>query len=271
MKQDEEKDPRQGGERRTVSVVVPALNEEDNLGWVLTSMPAIVDEIVLVDGRSRDHTVEVARAAFPGVVVVQQMAPGKGAALRAGFAAATGDYLVMIDADGSMDPGEIPLFVEALDAGYDLVKGSRNLPGGGSHDFTPVRELGNHALCELVDVLFMVPFSDLCYGYCAFRRDCLDALGLTATGFEVETEIAVHAIKADLRIAEVPSIELPRMSGTSNLHAWRDGRRVIRLLVRETVSHRRPPVVDGLAREALLDGLDPRLWQDTGRTRHVGV
>jgi glycosyltransferase involved in cell wall biosynthesis len=271
MGRDEAGGTRQRSGSAKVSVVVPALNEEHNVGWVLQAMPPVVDQVVLVDGRSRDNTVAEARSVVPDVMVVEQNAPGKGAALRAGFAASTGDYVVMIDADGSMDPGEIPLFVAALDAGYDLVKGSRTLPGGGSHDFTPIRELGNHALCELVDVLFMVPFSDLCYGYCAFRRDCLDALALTATGFEVETEIAVHAVKAGLRIAEVPSIELPRMTGASNLHAWRDGRRVLRVLVREKISRRRPPVVDGLARDALVADLDPHLWQQTDRTRRVGV
>ncbi len=239
--------------RHTVSVVVPALNEQKNIGWVLDRMPAGIDEVVLVDGYSRDQTVDIARAVRPDIVVIRQNGRGKGEALRTGFRTATGDIIVMIDADGSMDPAEIDRYITPLLNGYDFVKGSRFLTGGGSTDLTPVRRLGSQALVRMTNALFLVRFTDLCYGYCSFRRDCLPALALTAHGFEIETELVVHAVKANLRIAEVASMELPRRSGMSNLHTFRDGQRVLRTLVRERVTRRPRPVVDPIDQRALHD------------------
>src|SRR5687768_12219791 len=100
--------------RPRVSVVVPALNSQQTTAWVLRRMPALVDQVVLVDGRSVDRTREVAGEIRPDLLVVTQRAHGKGEALRTGFAAATGDIIVMIDADGSMDPKEIHHFVTPL-------------------------------------------------------------------------------------------------------------------------------------------------------------
>ncbi|MPV88096.1 glycosyltransferase [Georgenia ruanii] len=234
-----------------VSLIIPALNEARNLPWVLERVPASVEEVILVDGYSTDNTIAVARQCRPDIHVVQQRGRGKGMALRTGFDAARGDYIVMMDADGSMDPGEIDLFVGALDAGYQFVKGSRYLPGAGSEDLTRLRNWGNRCLVTAVNMLFTVPFSDLCYGYVAFRRDVLTALHLTSHGFEIETELIVHAVKARLRIAEVPSIELMRRYGTSNLNAFRDGRRVFRTLTRERLRRVPPPVVDLLHRSTL--------------------
>lgn len=223
------------GDRPRVSVVIPVLNEARNLPWVLRRLPTDIHEVILVDGRSVDGTVEVALDICPDIVLVVEPRRGKGRALRAGFAAATGDYIVMLDGDGSMDPTEIPLFVEKL-RHDDFVKGSRCLGDGDSDDFTWVRRLGNRSLLSLVNGLFGQPFTDLCYGYCAFRRSHLDRLNLTADGFEIETQLVVHAVKAGLRIAEVPSVELVRIGGISNLRVLRDGPRVLRTIVRERLS-----------------------------------
>jgi len=207
--------------------------------------------VVLVDGRSTDRTVEVARAIRPDVVVVHQRFRGKGDAMRVAFGAATCDLVVMIDADGSMEPGEINRYVAPLLNGYDVVKGSRFLAGGGSTDLTVLRRLGNQALVRLTNTMFLVRLTDLCYGFCSFRRDCLPALALTAHGFEIETELIVHALKANLRIAEVPSLELQRRCGLSNLHAFRDGKRVLRTLVRERLLRHPRPVVDPIGHQIL--------------------
>ena len=217
--------------RAEVSVVIPALNEADSIGWVLDRIPEWVSEVVLVDGLSTDQTEQVARQLRPDLVVVHQRRPGKGAALRAGFAAARGEHIVMIDADGSIDPAEMERFVDALGDGADFVKGSRYLPGGGSADLTRLRSAGNRALAQLANILYGSRFTDLCYGYCAFRRRLLDALALTATGFEIETQLVLNAVSAGLKIREVPSYELPRRAGVSNLNAYRDGRRVLRTLL----------------------------------------
>jgi glycosyltransferase involved in cell wall biosynthesis len=231
-------------ETATVSLVIPVRNEARNIAWVLEQITDDVHEIILVDGDSTDATLITARSYRPDVKVVAQDGVGKGSALRTGFLAATGDVIVMMDADGSMDPAEILSYVYAIEAGYEFVKGSRAIKGGGSEDLTMVRRFGNFALTTAVNMLFLVPFSDLCYGFVAFRKDRLDDLALMSRGFEFETEIAIRAIKVGLRIAEVPSNESNRRFGSSNLNAFRDGKRVLRTIIRERLVSRPRPVVD---------------------------
>jgi glycosyltransferase involved in cell wall biosynthesis len=217
-----------------ISVVIPTKNEARNITWVLEQMPAWIDEIILVDGRSTDGTVEAATRARPDVIVVDQEPRGKGAALQAGFTAATGDIIVMLDADGSMHPREITRYVALLASGYDLVKGSRFMAGAASTDITWLRHLGNTFLLYLTNLLHQTRFTDLCYGYCAFRRAVLGDLQLTATGFEVEAQLIVRACIAGLAITEVPSLESTRRYGQSNLRTFRDGQRVLWTLLRES-------------------------------------
>src|SRR5436305_251973 len=147
----------------SVSVVIPALNEADCIGWVLERVPGWVSEVVLVDGRSTDATEVVARNLLTDLVVVHQPVPGKGAALRAGFAAASGEIIVMLDADGSTNPAELGRFVKALHGGAGFVKGSRHLPEGGSADLTLLRSVGNRALVRLTNLFHGSKFTDLCY------------------------------------------------------------------------------------------------------------
>jgi glycosyltransferase involved in cell wall biosynthesis len=237
--------------RPAVSVIIPALNEARNLPHVLGRLPEDIDEVIIVDGHSTDDTVAVARSLRPGVRVVEQTRKGKGNALACGFGAATGDIIVMIDADGSTDPAEIPRFVEALMAGSDFAKGSRFIAGGGSDDITPIRRAGNWFLNALVNVAYRTSYTDLCYGYNAFWRHCLDDMRLDAgdraepgemqwgDGFEIETIINVRVARVGLRIAEVPSFEQPRLHGDSNLSAVRDGLRVLRCIVSERFQARR--------------------------------
>jgi len=217
-----------------VSLVIPTLNEEANIGWVLTRVPTWVEEVIVVDGGSEDRTVEVARAIRPDVVVVTELRRGKGLALRRGFEAATREVIVMIDADGSMDPNEIESYVRAVDEGYDLVKGSRAT--GGSTDLTPARQLGNFCLRGLVNLLYASDFTELCYGYMALRRSSVSLMELQADGFEIETEIVVNSLRRGLRIAEVPSHESERLNGRSHLHPVRDGLRVLATILRSRLS-----------------------------------
>jgi glycosyltransferase involved in cell wall biosynthesis len=238
-----------------VSVVIPTLNEERNLPYVFGRLPAGLAEVILVDGGSVDRTVEVARELLPSVVVLRQTRTGKGNALACGFAACTGDIIVMIDADGSTDPAEIPAFVDTLLAGADFAKGSRFRPGGGSADITPVRKLGNWGLNASVNLLFGTGFTDLCYGYNAFWRRLLPHLDLPdialphpangakvwGDGFEVESLINIRVAGGGFQVREVPSWERLRLYGASNLRAFRDGGRVLRTILREYVrSHRQP-------------------------------
>ncbi|GAA2876376.1 hypothetical protein GCM10010517_37530 [Streptosporangium fragile] len=226
----------------TVSVVVPAMNEAENLPHVFATIPQWIDEIVLVDGNSVDDTVAVARKLRPNVRVVTQTGKGKGDALAAGFAACTSDIIVMIDADGSTDGREIIQFVGALVTGADFVKGSRYASGGGSDDLTFNRKFGNKVLTTLVNKMYGTSYSDLCYGYNAFWARHLDVLNLDCDGFEVETLMNIRAAKAGLKVHEVPSHERCRIHGESNLHAIRDGLRVLRTIIREWRSKPTPVV-----------------------------
>jgi hypothetical protein len=238
----------------TVTAVIPTLNEADNLRWLLPRLSG-VDEVIVVDGESSDGTVDVTRRLRPDAVVISQPPAGKGAAMRAGFQAATSDVIVAIDADGSMDPKEIDAFVALICCGFDVVKGSRYCVGGGSDDLTRLRRAGNLWLTRLANVLYGVRWTDLCYGYIALRRSVVDRLGLAADGFEIETELCVNAITTGLRIAELPSHEFDRRSGVSKLNARRDGLRVLRTMVRRRrgpVSHRHARPRTGLG----LPGLE---------------
>jgi hypothetical protein len=231
--------PVQAAPRSTVSLVIPAKNEARNLPYVLAHLPAGIDEVIIVDGRSRDVSCLAARIVRPDVRILTQPYPGKGWALRVGFAAARGDVIVAMDADGSMAPEEIPGYVYLLDHGYDFVKGSRFVSGGGSLDITALRKLGNRGLLTTANWLFKMQWTDLCYGFFAFRRCFLTQLDLHAAGFEVETEITVRAAVTGMRIAEIPSLELPRRSGRTSLRTFHDGQRVLRTLLEQHAQTRR--------------------------------
>ena len=219
-----------------VSVVVAAMNEAENLPYVFARLPEGLHEVILVDGHSDDETVAVARNLRPDIVIVSQTGRGKGNALAEGFAVCTGEIIVALDADGSTDAAEIPRFVAALCNGADFVKGSRFAQGGSSTDITLIRSLGNHVLNTLVNALYGTHYTDLCYGYNAFWARCLPYMHVDCDGFEVETLINVRIAKAGLVIHEVPSYEHPRLHGSSNLHAVRDGSRVLRTIVLERIS-----------------------------------
>lgn len=242
----------------TVSLVVPAKNEAANLREVLPRLP-LVHEVILVDGHSTDGTVEAAQGVMPDIVVVRQTRKGKGNALAAGFAAATGDIIVMFDADCSADPEEISEFVRVLTSGADFAKGSRYAEGGGSEDITPLRKVGNSALNAVANVAFRTKFTDLCYGYNAFWRDLVPVLDLPpldlpapaegmlwGDGFEIETLINCRFAAAQVKIVEVPSTELSRLHGESNLRTFRDGVRVLRTIFAEHRRMRRSPEVSAI-------------------------
>jgi hypothetical protein len=233
---------RRGDQRRTgasrpaqptISIVIPTLNEAANLPYILPQLPTYAHEIVLVDGRSTDETLETARRLCPEIRIVMQDGVGKGAALQSGFSACTGDIIVMLDADGSNDPAEIPFFVGALLSGADFAKGSRFLQGGGTADMPRHRMAGNRLFVWLVRLLFGSRYSDLCYGYNAFWRDVIEDLTLDATGFEIETMMNIRALRVGLRVVEVPSFEEARIHGESKLQAITDGWRVLRTIFAE--------------------------------------
>jgi glycosyltransferase involved in cell wall biosynthesis len=227
--------------------VIPTLNEARNLPHVFKAIPFDIHEIIVVDGYSIDDTLAVVRQLRPEARIVMQTRRGKGNALACGCIAATGDIVALIDADGSNDAAEIPEFVAALLAGADFAKGTRFAKGGGSTDITHLRRLGNRMLTAIVNLLYGVRYTDLCYGFNVFWRKHLSVVGFDADiirptdngcefwgdGFEIETLINMRIAAANLTVVEVPSFEHARIHGASNLSALSDGLRVLRTILYE--------------------------------------
>ncbi|MBN2075012.1 MAG: glycosyltransferase [Dehalococcoidales bacterium] len=216
-----------------LTVIIPTFNEEHNIGVVLSGLPDMVDEVLIVDGNSRDNTVDRVRELLPDARIIYQPGKGKGDALRHGFNNAQGDIIVTIDADGSMDPAEISSFVEAILQGYDYVKGSRFLHYGGTTDMVWYRKLANKVFVILVNILYGGHYTDLCYGYNALHKRVLDKVTYESDGFEIETEMHIKAKKQNLLIAEVPSFEDKRVHGDGKLKTFSDGWRILKTILRE--------------------------------------
>jgi glycosyltransferase involved in cell wall biosynthesis len=235
-----------------VSLVIPARNEALNLPLVFENIPEDIYEIIVVDGDSTDGTADVALALRDNVRVVGQDRPGKGNALMSGFVACRGDIIVTIDADASMDAGEIPLYVDALTSGADFVRGSRFMENAGTTDITPIRKVGAHGLRILVNVLFGTRYTDLLYGYCGFWRSSLYELAPDCDGFEFEAKMNLRAHTLGRTVVEVPTMEVERAHGDSNLNAIRDGLRILRVILAERLTPARRRVAKSAVEPAEL-------------------
>lgn len=223
------------GNMKTISIVVPTLNESKNIKYLFSNIPDFVDEIVVVDGNSTDGTRdEVIKYRNDAKIIIENRL-GKGQALKTGFENASGDIVVIMDADGSHDPKELPRLLEPVLDGYDASHGSRLLPGGGSNDFSVFRKLGNRMFVSLVNYMYGSEYTDLCYGYRAFKKDAIDKMTCTSKGFEIETEQSIRVRKAGLKVKEIPSFESQRIHGNSNLNSFKDGWRILDVIVREYI------------------------------------
>ena len=225
--------PQQSSHRLRVSVVIPCLNEETNIEECVTSASAsskqhgIAGEVIVADNGSEDRSAELAAAA--GATVVHEPRRGYGSAYLAGFAAARGDYIVMIDADLTYDFEEIPNFVRQLDEGADLVMGNRmaNIEPGA---MSLTSRIGNPILSGFLNLVYRTPVGDAHCGLRAIRRDALPKLDLHSTGMEFASEMVIRAVRADLDIREQP-ISLHVRGGESKLSPLRDGWRHLRLML----------------------------------------
>ena len=211
---------------KKVSIVIPAKNEENNIGIVLDEFNKSIHglgksfEIIVVDDRSDDRTREIAleRGAQ---VIINKRPSGKGNALRSGFEMSTGDVIVMLDADYSHKPADIHLFLEGIEKGAGLVIGSRIW--GGSDEYTKVRATGNFFLTALFGLIFDEYLSDVLNGYKAFRREVFDNYKYTSSSFEIEIELVVNALRYGYKILEVPSHERARAGGKMKSSVVRHG------------------------------------------------
>ncbi len=216
-----------------VSVVIPCLNEEENIEECVTRARAVLaesgiaGEVIVADNGSDDRSAELAAAA--GATVVREPRRGYGSAYLAGFAAARGEYVVMIDADLTYDFEEIPNFVRQLDEGAELVMGNR-MEGVDPGAMSMTSRIGNPILSGFLNLVYRTPIGDAHCGLRAIRRDVLPRLDLHSTGMEFASEMVIRAVRADLEIREQP-ISLHVRGGESKLSPLRDGWRHLRLML----------------------------------------
>jgi Glycosyl transferase family 2 len=217
-----------------VSVVIPCLNEEENIRACVTAACValahneLAGEVIVVDNDSEDLSAKFAAEA--GATVVHEPRRGYGSAYLAGLAAARGEFVVMADADLTYDFEDIPRFVDRLQSGADLVMGDRmdNIQPGAMPWLH--RYIGNPLLSGLLNVFFRTGVRDAHCGMRAIRRTTLSSLDLRTTGMEFASEMVVRASKEKLVIDEVPIRYSPR-GGTSKLSSFRDGWRHLRYLL----------------------------------------
>ena len=220
--------------RPFVSIVLPCLDEAQGIVACVSdarrslTRAELAGEVIVVDNGSTDGSAELAAEA--GARVVSEPRRGYGSALRTGFAAASGDYIVMADADGSYPFGEIGRFVDQLDAGADVVVGDRldHIQPGAMPWLH--RYVGNPTLSGLLNILFGTGVRDAHCGMRAFRSDVLPRLDLRSDGMELASEMVIRAGKAGLVMRQVSITYSPRV-GTSKLSRFRDGWRHLRLLL----------------------------------------
>lgn len=217
-----------------VSLLVPTRNEEGCIGRVLQEIPRkFVDEVIIIDGHSTDGTVRQARRYLKkGDRIIMQKGIGYGNAFREGFTKVSGEVVVMMDADGSHNPSDIPKLIRKIAQGYDYVMASRYTSGARSDDDTFVRWIGNRLFTFLTNMLHGTRVTDSLYLFTAITKYGLKRLRLSSTGFEFCTEIVVKAHRAGLRFAEVPIVERRRYAGRSKVNALWHGFKILRMILR---------------------------------------
>lgn len=213
----------------TLSIVIPAYNEERFIGTLLERIAAVdlsrfnlTKEIIVVDDGSRDRTAAIA-GGYSGVVLLQQPNGGKGKAVRAGIARATGEYLIIQDADLEYDPNDYIAMLEALVSGRgDVVYGSRYLQHGRHASQSWAAYLGGRSLSIAAWLFTGTYLTDTVTAYKLFSRAELAALPLATTGFELDHEITSRMVAHGKRIVEVPIHYLPRSKAEGKKIGLRD-------------------------------------------------
>lgn len=202
-----------------VTICIVAKNEEEGISQIIHSIKQYADEIIVIDGRSTDKTFNIAKKS--GIAVYRDHGRGRGDGVRVGLMKATGDIIVLFDADGSHNATDIPSLLTPIKKNHaDIVIASRRT--GGTLDTNPgidgvIRSLGADLMTYLVNVRFRTNFTDILYSFRAIRKTSAPRLCLTANDFSIEQEMVVKAVKMGLRITEIPSHENARAWGISKL------------------------------------------------------
>ncbi len=234
-----------------IAVIIPCYNEEltvvSTVEGFRHSLPLAT--IYVCDNNSTDRTVELARAS--GAVVMTEARQGKGHAMRRMFADIDADLYVLVDGDATYDPGAAPAMLDRMIAeNLDFLNGARVADAQAA--YRPGHRLGNWALTSLVQLIFGRQFSDMLSGYKVFSRRFVKSFPAMSHGFEVETEITVHALGLRMPCAEVPTLYQERPEGSfSKLKTYRDGWRILRLIA-NLVRNERPLMFFGAVGTVLM-------------------
>jgi glycosyltransferase involved in cell wall biosynthesis len=213
-----------------VSIVIPALNEAGCIAQTLSEIPVnTYHEIIVVDGNSPDGTADIVRQL--GYKVIIQKTKGFGGGFAEGIDAATGDIVILMNADGSMNSGDIPKMIDRVNEGYDCVFAVRYAHGYGSEDDDLVHHIGNMFFTFLVNLIHKVFIWDALYFFVAFRRDKASLINPKSLGFSYCVEFPIKAHKAGLKISQVPSKERPRRAGESKVNAFIDGLKILKMIL----------------------------------------
>lgn len=224
------------------TVLIPTYNERENVEKVLAGVKAQgVDEILVVDGHSTDGTGELVTRL--GYTLVLQEGKGLGDAIKTGIKKASGDVIIIVDADGSHNTADIPKLLAKISEGYDLVVASRYISapkvkglfvtGSSSYDDTFIRAIGNRTFTWMTRTFYKVPVHDILMGFKAFRKSIFEKVVLKETGQQFDAEIIIKAQKAGYKLAEVPTVEYRREFGESKLSVPYHGFKVLWVIIRE--------------------------------------
>lgn len=238
MTKNRKDDPKTDYEQARIAILLPCYNEGKAIAHVVRSFRNIIPsaEIIVIDNASQDDTAQQARSA--GATVIYEMLPGKGNAVRRGFSEVEADIYVMADGDGTYDATALPTLINRLVADrLDMVVGTRAEKEQAA--YRSGHRLGNRLFNNVFAKLFGARFTDIFSGYRVFSRRFVKTFPAISTGFEIETEISVHAIMLRAPIAEIPTSYGARHEGTeSKLRTYRDGARILSRILLFTATHK---------------------------------
>ncbi len=223
--------------RKLVSIILTSYNEEKNIGRTIKDCQALRKffpiEIIVADAASKDKTIEIAKKMKVERVIRFPFKRGKGADFWAGGLIATGDYIIQIDTDHQFQPNEIPLFVEALEKGADVVIGTRF--GGGKvqkGSITARNYFGNYIMSMATSIACGKKITDVMAGFKGFQREAFLALDLRERHFEYEAEVVVKTVRMEMNLVQLPITYTKRIGGSSGIRALRDGLNVFKALLK---------------------------------------
>jgi glycosyltransferase involved in cell wall biosynthesis len=220
-----------------ITVVVPAKNEEATLPEVLAELRQKYDDVLVVDGHSRDRTAEIARAA--GARIVLDNGKGKGDAIRCAIPHLEREITVFFDADGSHVVGDIDLVAEPLIKGEsDLIIASRMRGGSDELHSSPseaIRLIGSTIITQFINLRFGVRLTDYQNGFRGIRTEVLRKLELRENITTIEQEMAMKALRLGFRVAEVPSHEFVRRGGVSKINVLKVGHKYVWQMLRDSL------------------------------------